>query len=148
MEKRKHIHVEEFEVSPERLFHVLYTPSAIRSWWGAARAIVMPEEGGLWSAAWGDDEDDPDYVTSARIATFDPPFRLVLDDYHYYTNTGPLPFEAWFETEFLVTPIGSASLLRVTQDGFPEGPEADDFLAACEAGWRDTFAGIRRFVES
>jgi hypothetical protein len=25
---------------------------------------------------------------------------------------------------------------------------ADEFYAGCERGWRDTFAGIRRYLES
>jgi hypothetical protein len=40
---------------------LLVTPSAIRAWWGAARAIVLAQENGAWAAAWGADEDRPDY---------------------------------------------------------------------------------------
>ncbi len=146
METRKHVHEEVFPATPERVFALLHTPSAIRRWWSAARAIVIPERGGLWTATWGDDEDDPDYVSSATIRAFDPPRRLVLGDYRYRAKTGPLPFEADFVTEFLVTPHEDGAMLRVTQDGFPAGPEADDFYAGCEKGWRDTFAGIREYL--
>ena len=146
MDRRKHIHVEEFEVSQMRLFALLCTPSSICSWWGASSAIVIPEEGGIWVASWGD-EDDADYIAHARIQVFDAPHRMVLDNYHYYAKSGPLPFEANFEVEFLVEGIGDAALLRVTQDGFPAGPEGDTFLKACEDGWVEAFAGIRRLVE-
>lgn len=141
---RVHVHEEPFEAPPERLFALLHTPSAIRAWWGASRAIVMPEAGGTWAAAWGGAEDDPDYVTVATVRTFEPPRRLVLGDYRYRAREGALPFEAAFETTFEVIPHGGGSVLRVSQAGFPEGPEADAFLAACDRGWRDTFAGIRR----
>jgi hypothetical protein len=49
-------------------------------------------------------------------------------------------------TEFLVQPHAAGATLRVTQDGFPAGPEADAFYAACGEGWRNTFAGIRRHL--
>lgn len=143
---RAHVHEEVFAAPPERLFDLLVRPSAIRAWWSAARAIVMPEPGGLWAAAWGDDEDDPDYVTTATLRVFDPPRRIVLADYRYRAKGGGLPFDAEFITEFEVEPCEDGALLRVRQDGFPAGTEADAFLAACEKGWTDTFAGIRRYL--
>lgn len=42
---RKHVHQDVFEAAPEELFAAVHTPSAICSWWGASRAIVMPEQG-------------------------------------------------------------------------------------------------------
>lgn len=125
----------------------MHTPSAIRAWWGAARVVVMPEPGGLWVAAWGDEEDDPDYVTAATMRTFDPPNRIVMEDYRYRTKAGGLPFEADFVVEFTVEEHPDGALLRVAQDGFPIAAAADDFYEACETGWVNTFAGMRRFLE-
>jgi uncharacterized protein YndB with AHSA1/START domain len=146
MRTRKHVHEEVFAASAERLFALLHTPSAIRGWWGCTRAIVLAEPGGIWTATWGDSEDDPDYITAATIRDFDPPRRLVLSDYRYRAKSGPLPFAADFVTEFLVLPQEDGAALHVTQDGFPAGCEADAFYAACARGWRDTFAGIRKFL--
>jgi uncharacterized protein YndB with AHSA1/START domain len=143
---RRHVHEETFAVSPERLFAFLHTPSAIRQWWGVSRAIVLPEPGGIWAATWGDSEDDPDYVTIATIRAFEPPSRLVLSDYRYRARSGALRFHADFVTEFTIAPHADGSTLRVSQDGFPAGPEADEFYAACGDGWRNTFAGIRTFL--
>jgi uncharacterized protein YndB with AHSA1/START domain len=146
MSTRKHIHEETFDVTPERLFAILHTPSAIRGWWSASRAIVLAQRGGIWAATWGDSEDAPDYITVATIRDFEPPVRMVLTNYRYFAKSGPLPFEAQFVTEFTVTAHASGATLRVVQDGFPTCAEADAFYAGCEKGWRDTFAGIRRFV--
>jgi uncharacterized protein YndB with AHSA1/START domain len=148
MQTTAHVHEEHFAVSAEQLFALLHTPSAIRSWWSASRAIVMPEPQGTWAATWGDDEDDPDYVTVATLEVFDPPRRLVLGDYRYRSKSGPLPFEARFTTEFLVVPAPLGAMLRVTQDGFPCTPEGEAFLASCQRGWSDTFAGIRRHLRA
>jgi len=147
MPTRCHVHEESFPASPDELFALLVTPSAIRSWWSASRAIVVAEEGGSWAATWGADEDAPDYATVATIRVFEPPRRLVLADYRYRAKGGPLPFRADFVTEFRIEPRPGGASLRVAQDGFPAGREGDEFLAGCERGWRDTFAGIRGHIE-
>ena len=108
--------------------------------------MVLAQPGGVWAAAWGDAEDDPDYVTVATIREFDPPRRLVLADFRYHARTGPLPFAANFVTEFIVHSHLQGARLQVEQDGFPLGPEADAFYAACKEGWSNTFAGIRRYL--
>jgi uncharacterized protein YndB with AHSA1/START domain len=147
MATRRQLREELFTVSPERLFAILHTPSAIRQWWGVARAVVLAEPGGVWAAAWGDFEDDPDYITVATIREFEPPRRMVLTDYRYRAKTGPLPFEADFVTEFTVSPHEQDARLRVCQDGFPTSPDADAFYSGCGEGWEATFAGIRRYLE-
>ncbi len=142
---RKHVHQIELDASPEVVFKLLITPSAIRIWWGASRAIVLPKAGGVWAAAWGD-EDIPDYVTVFKIAAIEPSRRLFLTDSKYFAKTGPPPFKAEMTTEFTVEPANGGSILRVAQDGFPDDPIADEFYAACEKGWRDTFAGIEKYL--
>ncbi len=148
MTTRKHVHEETFAATPEELFSILHTPSAIRGWWGAARAIVLPEPGGTWVAAWGADENSPDYITVATMKVFEPPRRIVFADYKYYSKNGPLPFQANFTTEFNVESCPDGAILRVTQEGFPADTTADEFYAACETGWRDTFGGIRRYLQN
>lgn len=143
---RTHVHKIELRAAPERVFAILHKPSAIRAWWGAARAIVLAHEGGTWMAAWGENEDEPDYMTVATIRTFEPPHRLVLTDYKYHAKSGPLPFQADFTTEFTVEQKPGGALLRVSQDGFPCDPVADEFYAGCAIGWRDTFESIKRYL--
>ncbi len=146
METRRYVHEEVLPSTPEQVFALLHTPSAVRQWWLAARAVILPERGGVWAAAWGNEEDSPDYVVAATIRKFDPPRRIVLDEYRYRAKTEPLPFDAEFVIEFLVLPHEQGAMLRVTQDGFPAGPEADDFYAGCQKGWQDTFTGIRKYL--
>ena len=131
------------------MFDLLITPSAIRGWWGASRAIVMPNLGGTWMAAWGD-EDDPDYISTATLVEYDPPRRLAMKYGKYYAKTGSLPFKFADDavTIFTIEPDGGGCILRVEQTGFPPDPIADEFYAACETGWKNTFGGIRRFLDS
>ena len=146
MTTRKHVHEEIFNTDPETLFGLLHTPSAIRQWWGASHAIVNPKQGGVWVGAWGE-EDSPEFITAGRMSVFDPPKRIVFSDSEYFARSGPLPFAANLTSEFTVNPIGPGkTLLRVVQDGFPTDPVADEFYAGCERGWRDTFEGIRRYL--
>ncbi len=131
--------------NPEEVFALLHTPSAIRAWWSAARAVVVPREGGLWVVAWGDDEDRPEVVARATLLVFDPPRRMLLGDFDYAAGD-PLPFAADLSVEFEVEPTAGGTRLRVLHEGFPEAPSADAFFAACEAGWRDTLRGIDAFL--
>ena len=149
MKTRSHIHEESFDTSPERMFDLLITPSAIREWWGAARVIVTPRIGGVWAAAWGD-EDDPEYVSTATLSDFEPPRKLVMKYGLYYAKSGQLPFEfsPKARTSFTIEPDGDGCKLRVEQTGFPRDAVADDFYAECETGWKKTFEGIRNFLNT
>ena len=71
-----------------------------------------------------------------------------LTDYHYFAKSGPLPFDAQMDTDFQVAAQANGASLTVTQNGFPGSPEADDYFAACQQGWENTFAGIRQFLAS
>lgn len=148
MQTRSHIHQESFETSPDAMFDLLITPSAIRQWWGASRVIVMAKDGGVWSAAWGDSEDDPDYVSTATLVEYDPPRKLVMKNGQYFAKSGPLPFEFADDgqTIFTIEPDGDGCRLRVEQTGFPCDAVADDFYAACDTGWKNTFVGIRQYL--
>lgn len=143
---RKIVHEEQFSTSCERIFSLLVTPSAIRDWWGTSTAIVLPEKGGFWAATWGQDQDDPDYIASAAIAELESPSRMVLENYQYYSKSGPLPFAADIRTEFLVSAANNESKLTVIQDGIPSDSVADDYYQGCVKGWKDNFDGIRRFL--
>ena len=149
MKTRSHIHEEYFAATPERIFDLMITPSAIRGWWGASRAIVIPKLGGTWTAAWGD-EDDPDYISTATLVEYDPPRRLAMKYGEYYAKSGLLPFEFADDavTIFTIEPDGNGSILRVEQTGFPCDAIADEFYAACETGWKNTFEGIRRYLQA
>ena len=147
MSTRRHVLEEPFGVSPERMFEALVTPSAIRSWWGAAKAIVLPQVGGTWVASWGEDENDPDYISSFKILEYDPPKRLLLAEGKYFARDGQPPFVMdKMTTEFVIEDRNDGmSALRITQDGFPSEKVADDFYEACIVGWENTFEGIRKY---
>lgn len=147
MSTRSLAHEIELPHAPERAFALLHTPSDVRAWWGAARVVIVPQVGGVWSAAWGENEDDPEFVAGARIAVFDPPRRLVLDRPSCRARNGPLPFEVNFETEFTVEALPGGCALRVRQGEFPAVPEADAFVAACDLGWQAALRCIRSHLD-
>lgn len=126
------------------VFNSLITPSRINDWWKTSTAIVNPKKGGIWMAAWGEDIDAPDYVTSAVLSEFEPGKRLVMSNFDYMSKSGPLPFEAEFETSFSITGLsGTETELTVIQTGFPEEKTADEFYAGCLRGWADTLASLK-----
>jgi uncharacterized protein YndB with AHSA1/START domain len=146
METRSHIHEESFEIAPDEMFSLLITPSAIRGWWGASSAIVLPKTDGFWAAMWGAEEDAPDYISAFTIKEFEPPRRMLLTDGKYFAKAGQPGFELDLTTEFVIERRMTGCLLRVVQNGFPVHEIADDFYNACEVGWTNTFAGIRKYL--
>lgn len=145
METRRHVLEEPFAVTPERMFNILITPSAIRSWWGASKVIVTPQKDGVWIASWGEDENDADYISSYKILEFEPPKRMLLGDGKYFAKDGGPPFDMELTTEFAVENWGEGCTLRITQDGFPTDEKANEFFDACIIGWNNTFEGIRKY---
>jgi hypothetical protein len=137
----------EVACKPQRLFEALVSPTDICMWWSARSAIVLPRRNGFWAATWGKDENDPDYITFARLSTFDPPRTLVMSQFEYLAKgLAPLPFAGSLSTKFEIQDSGdSASLLSVTQSGFPDGPEADEFYRGCCQGWSTTLQSIRDY---
>lgn len=144
---RAHKHEVLLPLSPEQAFKLLVTPSHICGWWSAEYAIVIAGPGGSWTAAWGSDRDEPDYITAAAISEFEPSRTLQLSDYRYFNKDGPLPFEANFVTRFELEESEGGTRLTVIQSGFPDEPAADEFYSACEIGWRQTFEALREYAE-
>ena len=145
---RSHHNQIDVPVTPDEAFEALVTPSAIRAWWSASRAIVIPEEGGLWMAAWGDDEDNPEYISGATISIYEPPHRLALSSTKYVAQTGPLPFEADLPFEFSIEANGSGCTIHVHHTGFPDDPIADAHYRGCEIGWEQTLASLKAFLSN
>src|SRR5215208_2671967 len=99
-ETRRHILAEPFGVTPERMFEVLTTPAAIRSWWGASSVVIDARKGGSWVTASGEGENDSDYVNSFSILEFEPPTRMLLGSGKYYSGTN-WPIKTNMTTELL-----------------------------------------------
>ncbi len=135
----------EVACTPDKLFQTLHTPTEICMWWNARTSVVMPRTNGLWIATWGKDEDRPDYITIARMRVFDPPERLVMGDFEYWSGEKPLSFADQLETEFRVEGHGSHARLIVTQSGFPDDKIADEFYRGCCQGWKATLAAIKDY---
>ena len=133
-------------VSADEAFAALITPSAIRTWWSASKAIVVPEKGGMWMATWGEDEDAPEYISGVTLSVFEPPRRLVMSNMKYIAHTGRLPFEADLPVEFTIQPAESGCTIHVNQTGFPDDPIADEHYRRCEVGWEETLASLKAFL--
>jgi hypothetical protein len=86
------------------------------------------------------------HIPVVSIAEFDPPQKMLLTEARFLARTGQPPFVSKMTTEFTGTTSPGGSVLRVVQDGFPTDPIAHDFYLACETGWKNTFAGILKYL--
>ncbi|MCY3628415.1 MAG: SRPBCC domain-containing protein [Bacteroidota bacterium] len=138
---------ENFACTPQELFDALHTPSALRSWWNANRVIIIPRTNGMYSAAWGEDEDDPEYVSSGIYRVYDPPYKSVIEDFRYYAKSDPADFEGLMSITYEITARNSEAHLQLTHTGIPEGDEADAYFEACTIGWVETLKNLKKYVE-
>lgn len=132
---------------PDTVFDALILPGMIQKWWFASSAIVLPEEGGIYAVTWGDDIDNPDYLSAAKIAKIVKPELLLLTDFQYRSKDGPLPFQADLHVKFTLKPDDAGTRLSVNQRGFPEDEIADEFYNGCVKGWIDTMTSFKKVVE-
>ena len=132
----------------EVVFDALIAPSQIKKWWYANSAVVLPEVGGFLAVAWGDKEDDPDYITISSITELERPYKLKLIYGKYFSKSGPLPFEAEMDVTYTLEHIGEKTKLIVVQDGFPISIAANEYYQGCVKGWEDTLGSIKSFLEN
>ncbi|HVF30936.1 MAG TPA: SRPBCC domain-containing protein [Pyrinomonadaceae bacterium] len=145
MDKRREKLAEDFGVSAERMFEVLMTLTAIRSWFGASTAIVEAREGSSWMTAWGEDESGLEFVTSFGILKFEPPARVLLG-YGKLRNEDRWPIATNITTDLVVEPTSTGCTLRIIQELDPHDELLDEYFDACVTGWQNSFEGIRNYL--
>ena len=138
---------EDFACTPQELFHALHTPSALRSWWNADRVIIIPRKNGMFAAAWGEHEDDPEYVSSGVYKVYSPPRKSIIEDFRYYTKSDPIDFENLMSITYEVTPSNMGCRLLLTHTGFPDTSNADAYFDACVQGWIMSLKSLRSYLE-
>ena len=139
MSTRSQWHEIELPVPPAALFNMLLSPKAIRGRWNNTAAVVT-EVDGAWVIAWGARESDPDYVSGARIKSFQAPKLVKLAFDYARARSGMLPFGNVMTAELAITQKGQGSLLRVTHAGLPA--DNDDYFNAVADGWRAALQGL------
>ena len=146
-EARRQILEEPFGVPPERMFEVLTTPSAIRSWWGASSVVLDARKGGSFIAAASDGDSMSEYMNAFEILEFEPPSRMLLGGGKYYAGAN-WPIRTNMTTEFLIEPHPAGCNLQIVVELAPADPLLDDFFDACVAGWQNSFEGIRNYIHN
>lgn len=139
MSTRSQWHEIELPVAPAALFNLLIAPKAIRGRWNSTAAVVT-EVDGVWVIAWGARESDPDYISGARIKSFQAPKLVKLAFEYSRARSGMLPFANAMTAELAIQAKGAGSILRVTHAGLPAGN--DDYFNAVADGWRAALQGL------
>lgn len=139
MSTRSQWHEIELPVPALTVFNLLLSPKAIRGRWNNVSAVVT-ELDGVWVLAWGARENDPDYVSGARIKSFQAPKRVTMTYEYARSREGLLPFATGMTTEFTIKETAQGSLVRVTQSGLPAADDA--YFQSCADGWRAALQGL------
>jgi uncharacterized protein YndB with AHSA1/START domain len=147
MNTRRQILEEPFGITPERMFAILTTPGAIRSWWGASSVVIDARKGGSWVTAAGETDADFEFINSFEILEFDPPKRMLLGGGKYFAGNN-WPIRTNITTELIVEAQPAGCILRIVQESSPADPLLDDYFDACVAGWQNSFEGIRNYLHN
>jgi hypothetical protein len=139
MSTRTQWHEIELPVQPAALFNLLLSPKGIRGRWNKTAAVVT-EVDGAWVIAWGARESDPDYVSGARIKSFQAPKLVKLAFEYSRARSGLLPFARGMTAELTIQQKGQGALLRITLAGLPT--DNDEYFNACADGWRAALQGL------
>jgi len=138
----------EINNTPEFIYQALLNPSAITSWWQAKTAIVVKENDGIYAVTWGDDIDDPDFITVSFIKNLVPSKSFDLEYSSYVAKSGNLPFDAKMNVYFTIVPnSGINTILEVKQTGIPDDPIANDYFEWCTNGWIQILGNIKNYCE-
>lgn len=125
----RQIHV---DAPPEVVFEVVSRPEHLRQWW-SDEADLDPTPGAVGELVWGDRE----HVATLTVVDVDPPrrfsFRWVAPDGEPANQANSLL------VTFDLDPVGTGTLLRLTESGFREkGWQAavlEQMYHEHEAGW-------------
>jgi uncharacterized protein YndB with AHSA1/START domain len=130
----------QIDAPPEVVFEVISRPEHIREWWNA-ETDVQPTAGATGELVWADGDDPRAHVEPMSVVVAEPP-RLFA-----FRWTHPAGEDASDSNSLLVTfelvPVGSGTLLRLTETGFRERRWE---IAVLEKQYHEHVAGWDRFV--
>ena len=130
------------------IYAALLSPSSIIEWWQALSAIVVKENNGIYAVSWGNDIDDPDYVTISYIRNMVHERGFTLEYSSYHSKSGNLPFDANMTVDYKIIPITKRnSILEIHQKGIPDDPIADEYFEGCTKGWIQVLDNIKHYCE-
>jgi uncharacterized protein YndB with AHSA1/START domain len=128
------------DAPPEVVFEVISQPEYVREWW-QAESDVMPTAGATGELVWADGDDPRAHVTPMTVVVAEPP-RVFTFRWTHPAGETAVDGNSLLVT-FELVPVGTGTLLRLTETGFREqGWE----LAKLEQQYQEHGTGWDRFV--
>jgi uncharacterized protein YndB with AHSA1/START domain len=131
--------------TPERILDAFLRPEALGAWWGVERTLVEPRNGGVYALVWGVSASGIKYISSGRIASFEPSMHLHIDTLVYFNPEHP-PLGP-MRLDLDVTIEGNGSRLHLVQDGYESGEDWDWYYAAVHEAWPKVLENLKRYLE-
>ena len=117
--------------SPEQVWEAIASGAGVSSWY--VPHDIEPTDGGAVSFSFG-----PGMEGTGRVAAWDPPHRLVIDN----GDTVGLAFEWLVEAR-----DGGTCVVRLVNSGFGSGADWDDQFDGMTEGWGIFLANLRLHLE-
>jgi hypothetical protein len=114
----------------------------LRAWWGVDRALVEPQEDGVYALAWAARGEAFSYVATGVVGAYEPGRSLYLHHYTYLSPSravlGPMRLNVGVQPE-----APGSSRVTVIQDGYRDGPDWDWYYDAVRGAWPVALAALR-----
>ena len=131
----------------ERVWSLITDPQHVGRWFGDAGAEVDLRPGGEMTVRWSDN------AVRARVEAVEPPRRFAWRWFHYShaDDGGEHTQENSTLVEFMLTPEGGGTRLRVVESGFA-GLAADEHVRSSDyegnvRGWKAELAELVQYAE-
>ena len=120
----------------------------LKQWWGVDSCFIQPKDNGLYCLTWLKSVDGIKFISTGRIALYNPRSHLYLEDMLYINSEKPIlgPFTIRFDVE----EKDHYSILTVIQNGFIKngGELWDWYYRAVSDGWPEALIILKKYLES
>ncbi|MFQ5694536.1 MAG: SRPBCC domain-containing protein [Terriglobia bacterium] len=132
-------------VPAERALRAFVDLEQLKQWWGARDGLVEARRGGTWSLAWGGEGAGYRFVVCGVFKSLKPGQYARVEPLTYF-NAQKGVFGG-MRLRVSVREKEGCTRVRVTQEGFGEGPAWDWYYQAMRDGWKEALANLKRFLE-
>jgi hypothetical protein len=119
----------------------------LRHWWSVEKSMIELKTDGIYTLAWGVSAEGIKYISTGKIAAYEPARHLRIDNYLYISFDRPVLGPV--SLDIVVQTTGENCLLTLQQGPYPEGrgDDWDWYYEAVKQAWPGVLLQLKNFLE-
>lgn len=134
------------KAKPKDIISAFTDYKMLSEWWHVEKALIITEEGGLYTLAWNITENGFGYVSTGIIKKYNPETELVVTDFVYLnpekTLLGPM------ELSITATERSGITDVYLCQSGYQSGKDWDWYYEAVKTAWPTLMKEFKEYMEN